>query len=1201
MSFKPDRRSFLRNSICWVVAPALAKRGSAAALVTAENASDIQPEALERAFLEPPDSVRPWVFWIACDGNLTREGITADLEAMHRVGVRGVVYYEVDLFVPKGPVRFLTPQWRELFQHAIKEATRLGITIGVNNDGGYSGSGGPWITPELSMQMVVLSETAVEGPRRFSEALLQPKIIANYYRDIAVLAFPAPAGDQVRMATASPSLTYGTARKSFDSAALVSGDPAAVTLVPRPDAGQSQYLNLDFSQPFTAQSITIGLAPWNTELSAAVEVSEDGQHYRQVRQFTLRWPQSSVNFPKASSRHYRLVLTLPDEEFNWLSRPFSKGFPLGKVELHSSPRMEDIPGKAAYIRQETFAGEPAIPAEMAVAREQIVDLSSRLDSQGRLNWDVPSGEWTVLRIGCTSTGKTNHPAPAESIGLECDKLSKKAIEVHFDGMMGKLVQDQAAVAGKALQMTHVDSWEVGSQNWTPDFRQEFERRRGYDLLQWLPVLSGRAVENQNASERFLWDLRRTVGDLLLENYADRLREISHEHGLTLSIEGYGSGPYEDTAYGARADMPMCELWTGIPQWQDLLLGWSKSMASSAHVYGHPLLGMEIFTAEPENGRWQNDLFRLKPIADQVFTLGVNHVDCHRYAMQPWLDRKPGMTMGPFGVHYERTNTWWEQSGPWHLYLARCQALLQSGQFIADVAYLNSENVPQSSPKRDNLEPAIPSGYDFDIVPPEALLKLATVRDGRLTFPSGMSYRVLVLPPSRTMTPSLLTKIRDLVSAGATVVGPRPTASPSLNGYPQCDAEVARLAAELWSECDGVSVTENAVGQGRIVWGKPLATVLTELGASPDFACHDPSVGEHIRYIHRRAGGTDLYFVANSIPEVTRFLATFRTKGKRPEFWWPEDGRTEPVAVYDERNGATFIPLTLGPCGSVFVVFRENPAPLPDRVMSVRRNGVEISGVSTVLVPEIQLRQEQESARVQCAGASGFQIEVAAPGLYELRTATGRLLRTQPSAPPNPVEITGPWELQFPGGWKAPARVRLERLISWTDHADPGVKYFSGKATYRRRFEMPAELLRPERRFYLNLGRVCVLAQASLNGYDLGILWKPPFRVNITGSIREGTNDLVVSVTNLWPNRLIGDEQLPDDCEWAPPNTARNLTPHTWGPVLDHWPQWLLEHKPSPTGRVTFTTWKHWTKDDPLLESGLLGPVRIETREVTTPK
>ena len=1198
MTFIYNRRWFLRNSAMWAMAaPALPGLNSPYLLIQAEKVGVEPAGMLERAFLDPPEAAWPWVYWVITDGTLTREGITADLEAMRRVGIRGVLYLEVDLFVPKGPVRFLTPQWRELIQHTVKEATRLGITISMNNDGGYTGSGGPWITPELSMQVMVWSETALQGPKRFSGMLAKPKSVQNYYKDIAVLAFPTPPAEGERMAARSPQLTYGLDRKSFNASGLISGDPAAVTLLPPVEEGQSQVLNIDFPEPFTAQALTIALDPWNSEITGELEASDDGQHFQTIRPFRLRWPRSSVNFPKITARYYRIVMKGPSEEVDWLFRTFAKGFPLNEVELHSDLRLEDIPGKAAYIRQEVFSGEPAIPVEMAVQRNQILDLSSQLDGEGHLHWDVPAGNWTVLRIGHTSTGKMNHPAPEESLGLECDKLSKKAIEVHFDGLMGKLLDDQAAIHGTALKMTHIDSWETGTQNWTPGFREEFRKKCGYDLLPYLPVLSGRAVGSREISERFLWDLRHTIADLLLENYAGHLREISHQHGLTLSIEAYGGGPFDDVAYAGYADLPMCEFWSGKPFWWDLLMGWCKAMASAAHISGRPIVAAESYTAEPESAKWQAHPFRMKPLGDMAFTLGVNRFVFHRYCMQPWTDRLPGMTFGPFGIHYERTNTWWELSRPWHTYLARCQSLLQSGQFVADVAYLGSENSPNTFPSREAMDPPIPSGYDFDDIPPAVLLTQMTWSGGRFLLPSGMSYRILVLPLGLTMTPALLGKIKELVLVGATVVGPRPANSPSLTDYPRCDAEVQRLAAELWGDCDGVSITENRYGKGKIVWGKPLTEVLSGLSVRPDFSALDVKVGEEIRTIHRQVDGNDLYFVASGLPEARRFLCSFRVKGKRPELWWPDTGRMEPIAVFDEHNESTVIPLSLDPYGSVFVVFRTDEKPAPDRVISLRRNGVELSGLASTPAPEIQLRHEPVFVSVNPGGGAGYHITVANPGSYELKTFAGRRLRTEVQALPNPIGIEGPWQLQFPPGWGAPERVTLEQLISWTDHPDPGVKYFSGTAIYRRQFNLPPSMLDRQRRYDLDLGRVFVIAEVNLNGRELGILWKPPFLVDITDHLQGGANELVVSVVNLWPNRLIGDEQLPEDSEWIPPSTLKNLTPRNYGAVLAAWPKWFQEHKPSPTGRVTFTTWKHWTKDDPLLESGLLGPVFIRSKAV----
>ncbi len=518
MSYFSNRRTFLKHSAMLAISiPGLPVMGDAGAVLHGQMGSEATSDSLRQAFLEPPEAAWPWVYWMVTDGMLTKEGITADLEAMRRVGIRGLIYMENDLDIPKGPVRFMTPEWREMIQHAVREATRLGITIEMNDDGGYSGSGGPWITPELSMQMLTWSETTLEGPIAFAGPLPQPKTIRDYYRDIAVLALPTPAAESVRMAERLPLVTYGLDRKPFDAAKLLDGNPATSALVPPPDTGLTQYLNIEFPEAYTAQSLTIGLDVWNTKLPAVLETSTDGMNYQTVREFSACWPVTSVNFASITARYFRIRLTILDPAGDWVFQRFVKGIPLSQLELQGTPRLEDISGKAAFTRQDAFSTEPAGLLDWVVPYHQIVDLTGNLKRDGQLNWYTPPGKWTVLRIGHTSTGKENHPAPLESRGLECDKLSKRAIEAQFSNFLQRLLVDQPAVGGTSLKMAHVDSWEVGSQNWTPGFREEFEKRRGYDLLHYLPVLISRPVESREVTERFLWDLRRTVADLLLEN------------------------------------------------------------------------------------------------------------------------------------------------------------------------------------------------------------------------------------------------------------------------------------------------------------------------------------------------------------------------------------------------------------------------------------------------------------------------------------------------------------------------------------------------------------------------------------------------------------------------------------------------------------------------------------------------------------
>ena len=601
-------------------------------LIVATCAPAKKPDDLRAGFVKPPDSARPWVYWFWLNSNITREGITADLEAMKRVGVGGVLIMEVDQGAPVGRAAFMGVEWRELFKFAVAEAGRLGLEINMNNDAGWNGSGGPWITPEQSMQKIVWSETVVTGPARFEGKLPQPETIRGFYRDIAVLAFPTP-GDY---------------------------------------------------------------------------------------------------------------------------------------------RIDGIKGKALYERREVApAAETGLPAKMTIDRDRIVDLGEQMGEDGRLAWDVPAGKWTILRFGHTSTGVENAPAPASGRGLECDKLGPAGIEAQFAGMMGKLVADVGPEAvKKSLVATHIDSWENGAQNWTAAMREEFRKRRGYDPLPFLPAVTGMVVGSLEISERFLWDLRQTASELVVENYAGRMAELAHQNGMRFTCEAYG-GPCDDIPYGGRADEPMGEFWIGGGAWETL-----KMMASAAHVYGRPILGAEAFTAG-DRERWLQHPASIKALGDRAFTEGVNRFVFHRYAMQPWLDYAPGMTMGPWGLHYERTNTWWELAGPWHEYLARCQFMLRQGTFVADILYVRPEASPQEYKWHER------NGYDYDDVPAELLIKKASVENGRVVLGTGTKYKVLVLPETTRMTPALLKKVGELAAAGATIVGPvRPTKAPGLDGLPE---------------------------------------------------------------------------------------------------------------------------------------------------------------------------------------------------------------------------------------------------------------------------------------------------------------------------------------------------------------------------------------------------------------------------------
>ena len=1141
-------------------------------------------QRLEQDFQEPPASARPWVYWFWLNGNITSNGITADLESMRRVGIGGVLIMEVDQGAPVGPVDFMGSKWRGLFQHVVGEARRFGLEVNMNNDAGWNGSGGPWVKPEESMQKMVWSETNLTGPSRFEGTLRRPQAVSGFYRDVSVLAFPTPGA-------------------------------------------------------------------------------------------------------------YR-------------------------IDRINAKALFEIGGTGDIARD-------ALPAENVVDRSRIIELSAKMSSEGGLDWEVPEGNWTLLRLGHTSTGAKNSPAPATGTGFECDKLSRQGIEANFAGMMARLAADNhARPPGSAtgLVATHIDSWENGSQNWTEQMREEFRKRRGYDMTVFLPVMTGRVVDSLEISERFLWDLRRTISELVIENYACRMRELAQEQGLRFTVEAYGS-PCDALDYGGAADEPMGEFWTPTGA-----LETCKGMACAAHVYGKRVVGAEAFTSG-DLEKWREHPGTLKALGDRAFSEGINRLVFHRYALQPWAqDRRPGMMMGPWGQHYERTQTWWDQSRSWHEYLARCQFMLRRGMFVADICYVQPEMPPQGFVAHPR------AGYDWDECTADAVLNRMSVRAGRICLPDGMSYRVLVLPQTRTATPALLRKIRQLVEDGATVIGVPPVFSPSLNNYPACDREVKELARTIWGEADGAQ--GHRLGKGQAIRGGEPEKVLRASGVAPDFSSDQP-----VRWIHRVEDGADLYFIANPSPRQFATAAIFRVAGKLPELWWPDTGRTEPAPLFNEGSGVTSVNLAFEPSGSVFVVFRkplprrtqfvalvrdgervfsahpsppvpvliqratygvigdptrsrdvrekvqrkvdagehtfkasamaegDDPAPnlvktlVVDYNISGKQYRAQAQDPSTIHLTADAIKVTVEKARygvledpgrtrdvrrklqaIVDAGESGFvvsrmadgddpavlvvktldleytldgqrrslkatdpeivdlkppvveRMEFAAEvhgdaagrisvtafqaGTYELRLADGTARKVEIPEPPKAVEVKGPWDVRFAPGWGAPEQARFTDLVSWSSRREPGIRYYSGAAVYRASFHLPRAALESGRALYLDLGNVQVMARVNLNGKDLGLLWKPPFRAEVSRAVKSGENLVEIKVVNLWPNRLIGDEQLPEDSERNPDGTLKS------------WPQWLLDGKPSPAGRYTFCSWRLWKRDDRLLESGLLGPVRI---------
>ncbi|MEX1118709.1 MAG: glycosyl hydrolase, partial [Terrimicrobiaceae bacterium] len=1002
---------------------------------------------------------------------------------------------------------------------------------------GWSSSGGSWVKPEQSMKTVTFSELPVEGGSSLNVQLPIPPHKLNFYRDIAVLAFPTPSDEQNPVA-ADNRVTYSTNAPGIDVSGLGEGeiDGKSIEIAGAPDQQQPYYLQVTFDKPVILSSAMLKV-PRSMATGGNMQYSQDGVTFGPGGRFELK-PLEVTGYAVAQIGPEPVALKA-------IRFPFQFSFekvkfpPISHVKFSNrstnphllEKALSDKPhGEEMLMPRQMLEGmQRQIPEGVAIRSSSIVDISSKMGPDGTLKWEAPPGNWTIVRFGYTTTGIGNQNGPWG--GLEGDKLDPEGIQAVWNGMMKPIIERLGPLTGKTLVASLIDSYEVGGQNWTGRMPEEFKKARGYDITPFLPAFTGRTIDSPEVTERFLWDLRRTVADMFAKYYHKAFTDLCHESGLKSMAQPY-LGPYETMKCGSEVDIPMAEFWQGL-HWTNV-----KAVSSLANGYGKPVVAAESFTANAEHGSWRDDPYSMKAFGDWMYCLGVNRFVFHSYVHQPWLDVKPGMKLGAHGSNINRANTWFGVSGEWMKYLARCQYMLQIGRTQADVAYFCGQGSPNLHRPGN---PPLPRGYAYDSINADLLMNYAKVENGRLVLKSGANYAVLVLTPEDPlMTPELLNKIKELVEEGLTVVGAPPASSPSLEGYPACDEEVKRLSQELWGDIDGKEVTQNTVGKGRVILGQSLEMVLKDLGVPP--ACQVPPEFE---FIHKTLNGMDYFFVSNQKDQTISADVVFRVAGKVPELFHPDSGKIEEGLGFSVQGGAVTVPLTLDPSGSVFVMFRKNDA-----------------GGDRVVAPRSRVVQTKE-----------------------------------------PVLIQGPWKLSFPPNWGAPESVSLDQLISWPDHSEDGVRYFSGTAIYTKDVEIPAGSLGKNHQVLLDLGVVKNLAQVRLNGVDLGVQWKPPFQVDLTPAAKVGINHLQIEVTNLWPNRLIGDEQLPEDIVWAPyPNPEAERTRNRGagtGLVNGTWPEWLLKGEPSPSGRFTFSNWKHYFKDSPLLPSGLIGPVQVKFYETRT--
>jgi len=908
-------------------------------------------DALEQGFRNPPDSAKPRTWWHWTGGNITKQGITKDLEWFKRVGIAGMQLADVAFGggqTIEKKIEFGSPQWLDAVRHAASEAQRLGLEMAIFSSAGWSLTGGPWVRPEQAMKKLVWSETVVEGPQKFTGGLPQPPSnngpIRNmerggrggqsdptYYGDSAVIAYRTPPVE-ADMADLNPKVT--TNAGAVDATALIDEDLNSTVTIHATKEDEPAWVQFEFAQPFLARAITISgrngipvgrvLASDDGESFRTLVTLPGAQLYRQGRVRTFAFSQTTAKF-------YRIELTgaalRPAETMSQEPSEPASEYVLREAILHSGARVHRWEDKAgfSFLFEYESVPSPDVPVETVIPRSDVIDLTSKMASDGTIEWDVPAGRWTILRMGYSLTGAKNRPAMPAGLGYEVDKLSRRHVEAYYHGYFDSLAESLGPLFGSALQYVLMDSYEAGMQNWTDEMIGQFRNRRGYDPIPFLPVLAGRVVESADVSDRFLWDFRRTLADMFADCHYGVMTELLQKHGVGTYAEAAGVSleiPEDTLLNKSKVSIPMGEFWVRdlhprLMYYQDV-----RGAASAAHVYGKTVVAAESFT-----GGGYESPYTLKKVGDYWFAQGLNRIVFHTSAHQP-LDTIPGNTM--VGTHINRNITWAEQAGPFMTYLARNSFLLQQGLFVADLAYLLNEGAPSTMPIWGaGLTPEPPEGYDFDYINTDALINRISVNsDGRLVLPDGMSYRVLVLPEIDCMTVPVLRKIHELVVGGATVIGQKPAKSPSLAGYPDAEKAVRVLADDLWGDLDGVSRTKRSCGKGMVVWGLPLSEVLASMNVPKDFE-YSRALDANLSWIHRRAGDADIYFVANQTDNFQEVDARFRVNGKEAELWHPDTGDIEP-AGYVIANDRTTVQLHLDPRESVFVVFRR-AATLPSRM------------------------------------------------------------------------------------------------------------------------------------------------------------------------------------------------------------------------------------------------------------------------------
>ena len=1042
-----------------------------------------QTRSLRDQFLSPSDEAKPWTFWYWMYGTVSKEGITADLEAMKHAGLGGTYLMPIKGIHEgaqyDGKAQQLTPEWWEMVRFSMEEADRLGLKLGMHICDGFALAGGPWITPKESMQKVVWSDTIVDGGKLNALRLPQPEAYENYYEDIALFALPVEdAADE--MPAKITCVNLATAN-NVKSAQTVNMDAAGIIRSSYPC-----YIQYEYKQAFTCRNIEIVLNGNNYQAHRLkVMASDDGVNYRFVKQLVPArqgWQNTDENsthsIPATTARYFRFYWTPEGSEPGSEDMDAAKWKPNLKIKqlrLHQEARLNQWEGKAGLVwRVAESTREEEIGKEDCYSLSQVINLTEQYKNapashskEKTITAVLPKGKWKLLRMGHTATGHTNATGGGGK-GLECDKFNPRTVRKQFDNWFAQaFVKTHPEVARRVLKYMHVDSWECGSQNWSDSFAKEFRTRRGYDLLPYLPLLAGIPMESAGRSEEILRDVRTTIAELVVDVFYQVLSDCAKEYDCQFSAECVAPTMVSDgLLHYQKVDLPMGEFWLNSPTHDkpnDML-----DAISGAHIYGKNIIQAEGFTEV--RGTWDEYPAMLKTLLDRNYALGINRLFYHVYVHNPWLDRQPGMTLDGIGLFFQRNQTWWDKGAKaFSEYATRCQSLLQYGHPVTDIAVFTGEEVPRRSVLPERLVSSLPGlfgterveserirlanegqplrvrpvgvthsanmadpekwvnplrGYAYDSFNKDALLRLAKAENGRMKLAEGMGYKVVVLPLSRPMNPE-------------------PVLSPA----------VRKKMDELKAA-------------GVIVPALPY----TEEDFSAYGLERDMIVPEDVAWMHRSGELGDIYFVANQREETRTFTASMRINGRKPECWNPVTGEMNTHPSYRIHDNRTEVTLTLAPNESVFIVFPTEEAADKERTSTDKREPLNRT-----------LETEEYTVTF---------------------LATGKTV------------------------------VRKD-LFDWSKEEDEQIRYYSGTAVYKATFRWKDKLKKGQP-VYLNLGKVCNLATVRVNGIDCGTVWTAPYRADITSALKKGTNELEIEVTNTWANALKGVDEgkAPYDGIWT---------------------------------------------------------------------